>query len=321
MHRRLAILAIFVAQLPILIFLLLLAILVSKTSGVSVIVFLAGLPVLGLAAAQFVLAVKRRFLTMPLSAITCVMAAIGQWDFLGVSLVLLLLNDFISGPLIPVRRPLKFRKSFSGFFLTAIIAWRALRLRILIPYIPAIVILGLTRVLIQNNSFSSLLNFRTMCFGGALSIFIFCAFVAGRLAERRPVWPWVRSLPWTAKERVLIDAIFVAILSFPLLALTAILNIRAFWPVVCSLPLASVVASFVMRRGFRYRLGAGEMITYIGIAGAVTISVFPLISLLYLVLTPLAMSFAAAEERSQKVSLWHEMQHLAAGDPLSWSKQ
>jgi hypothetical protein len=154
-----------------------------------------------------------------------------------------------------------------------------------------------------------------------LSIFLFCAFIAGRLSERRPVWPWVRSLPWTARERVLIDANFLAILSVPQLVLTSLLDVRALWPVACSLPLVVTLASLIMRRGFRYRLGAGEMITYVGIAGAVTLSVFPWISFLYLALTPLAVKYAIDEERAQKVSLWHEMHHLAAGDPLSWSKQ
>jgi len=249
------------------------------------------------------------------------MATIGQLPFLIGSLILLLITDHISGSLISIRKPPKFRQTFSGFSLTALIAWRALRFRILIPYLPALLVLGLTRIFIQNNSFSSSLNFRAMCFGGALSLFLFCAFIAGRLSERRPVWPWIRSLPWTARERVLIDAIFMVILSLPQLALTAFIDIRALWPVACSLPLVVIVASLIMRRGYKYRLGAGEMITYVGIAGAVTISLFPWISLLYLVLTPLAIKYAADEEKNQKVSLWHEMQHLAAGDPLSWSKQ
>jgi hypothetical protein len=321
MQRRLATLAVFVAQWPILIFLALLAVFVSRTADVSALWFLAGLPVLGLAAAQSVLPVKRSYLATPLAAITCILATIGQWYFLAGSLVLLLITDLISGSLIAVRKPQKLRKTCSGFFLTAIIALRALQFRIFIPYLPAFLILGLTRVFIQNNSFSPVLNFRAMCFGGALSIFLFCAFVAGRLAERRPVWPWVRSLPWTARERVLIDASFLAILSLPQLVLTGLLDIRALWPVACSLPLVVIISSLIMRRGHRYRLGAGEMITYVGIAGAVTISVFPLVSLFYLALTPMALKYASAEEKGQKVSLWHEMQHLAAGDPLSWSKQ
>jgi len=320
-HRRLATLAVFVAQLPILIFLALLAIFVSQTADVSVLLFLAGLTLLGLAAAQCVLPVKRRFITIPLAAMNCVIATSGQWYFLVDSFVLLLIVDLISGPIVPIRKPPTFRQTFSGFFLTAIIAWRALRIRILIPYLLSLLVLGLTRIFVQNNSFSLPLNFRAMCFGGALSIFLFCAFIAGRLSERRPVWPWVRSLPWTARERVLIDANFLAILSVPQLVLTSLLDVRALWPVACSLPLVVTLASLIMRRGFRYRLGAGEMITYVGIAGAVTLSVFPWISLLYLALTPLAVKYAIDEERAQKVSLWHEMHHLAAGDPLSWSKQ
>jgi len=63
------------------------------------------------------------------------------------------------------------------------------------------------------------------------------------------------------------------------------------------------------------------MITYVGMAGAVTLAVFPWISFLYLALTFLALKYAADEDKNQKVSLWHEMQYLAAGDPFSWSKQ
>jgi len=321
MHRRLATLAIFVAQLPILLILAFLAVLVSQASKIPVQFFLAGLPLLGLAGAQCVLPVKRRYLTIPLAAINCVIATSGQWYFLADSLVLLLLTDLIAGPIEALRRPPKFRKAFSGFFLTVIISWRALRIRILIPYLPSLLVLGLTRIFVQNNSFSPSLNFRVMCFGGALSIFLFCAFIAGRLSERRPVWPWIRSLPWTARERILIDAFFLAVLSLPQLCLIAFLDTRALWPVACSLPLIVAIASLIMRRGYRYRLGAGEMITYVGIAGAVTLAVFPWISFLYLALTPLALKYAADEDKNQKVSLWHEMQHLAAGDPFSWSKQ
>jgi len=321
MHRRLAGFAVFIAILPVLLFLALFSFLVHKIYGMSLFPFFVGLPVLGLAAAQCVLPVKRRCLTIPIAVAACVLAASNHWIFLLVSLVLLMIADQISGPLTPVRKHVKFRKAFSGFLLSAVITWRALRFRIFLPYLLSVLVLGLTRLFVLNNNFSSSLNLRAACFGGSLSLFLYCAAIAGRLSERRPSWPWARSLPWSARTRVLIDALILGVLSLPLLILTAFIEIRSLWPVAASLPSFIVLASLYMRRGYRYRLGAMQMVSFAGVAAAVAICLLPWISLLYLALTPVAVKSAAAEERSQKVSRWHEMQHLAAGDSLSWSKQ
>ncbi|MBN1222662.1 MAG: hypothetical protein JXB23_05405 [Candidatus Aminicenantes bacterium] len=320
MHRRLAAAAVFVASLPVLLFLAFLAVLVHRAEGIPAYLFIAGLPVLGLAAALCVLPVKQRYLTIPLAVTACVCASSNRLHLLLLSFLLLVAADRISGPLTPVRRHIKFSNRTSGFFLSASIAWRALRFRIVIPYLLSFLVLGLTRVFVQNNTFPSSIYYRAVCFGGALSLFLYCAVIAGRLSERRPSWPWARSLPWSARERVFIDAVILGFLSLPQLILIAVIDVRALWPVLGGLPLLVVAAALIMRRGHRYRLGAMEMTTYVGAAAAVTICLLPWISLLYLALTPLALKVAADEEKNQKVSRWHEMQHLAAGDSLSLSK-
>jgi hypothetical protein len=316
----LACFSIFIAILPVLLFLALFSFLVHKLYGMSLFPFIAGLPVLGLAAAQCVLPVKRRYLAIPIAVAACVFAASNHWILLLCSPVFLMVADRISGPLTPVRKHVKFRIAFSGFLLSVGIAWRALRFRIFLPYLLSVLVLGLTRLFVLNNTFSSSLNFRAACFGGSLSLFLYGAVIAGRLSERRPPWPWARSLPWSARARVLIDSVILAVLSLPVLALTASLDIRALWPVAVGLPPFAVLASLFMRRGHRYRLGAMEIISFTGAAAAALICLLPWISFLFLALTPFALKHAAAEERNQKVSRWHEMQHLAAGDSLSWSK-
>jgi hypothetical protein len=320
MHRRLACLAIFIAIFPVLLFLAFLAFLVDRIHGIPLVPFFVGLPILGLSSAQCVLPVKHRYLSISLAGAACVFAASNHWALLFCSFVLLMVTDRISGPLTPVRKQVKFRKAFSGFLLSIVIAWRALRFRIFFPYLASLSVLGLTRLFVLNNDFSSSLNFRAVSFGGLLSLFLYCAIIAGRLSERRPCWPWARSLPWSARERVLGDALILAVLSLPLLVLLAFIDIRALWPTAANLPPFAVLASLFMRRGYRYRLGAMEMISFAGAAVATTVCLLPWISFAFLAFTPFVLNYAAAEERNQKVSRWHEMQHLAAGDSLSWSK-
>ena len=49
------------------------------------------------------------------------------------------------------------------------------------------------------------------------------------------------------------------------------------------------------------------------------VTLVPWLSAGFLLLVPLALWQAAEAERNQDVSRWHELHHLAAGDPLSWS--
>ncbi len=62
------------------------------------------------------------------------------------------------------------------------------------------------------------------------------------------------------------------------------------------------------------------MVLVYGVLGAFLIALFPMISFLFLALTPLALKYAVDEERRQKVSRWLELHHLAAGDTLTWSQ-
>jgi hypothetical protein len=38
-----------------------------------------------------------------------------------------------------------------------------------------------------------------------------------------------------------------------------------------------------------------------------------------LALTPISIWHAAELEKRREISRWHELHHLAAGDPMSWS--
>jgi hypothetical protein len=200
------------------------------------------------------------------------------------------------------------------------ISWRALRLRLLLPYIYSSTVLGITALFLLNNIVDATLAGKAVRFGGALSITLFYGIVANTLATRRPPWPWARSLPWSARKRIFIDSFFLSFHTIPLLIAVALMNLPALWPLILGLPMFTLFAARAMRRAQEDRMGALGKILLVGMLGALSISLLPFVSLFFFALTPLVLKYAEKEERRQKVSRWLELNHLAAGDSLSWKK-
>ncbi len=320
-HRRLAGIAIAVAQTPLLLLLALLSLIAFAIFHVSPILYLLGLPVLGLAAGLCTLPLRRHLFTKPLAFIACVLSTSGHWTFLASAVILLIFADRTAGSLSPSRKSHVTQRSLSSSLFNTIIAFRALRLRLLFPYLPALSILGLTSLFLSNNILTPHQMFRGIIFGGTLSIAVFCAFIANALAIRRPPWPWARSLPWSAYHRILTDTILIALLTIPLLVLISLLKIQAIWPVAISLPPLASFNALMIRTAFIYPMGALGRAFLFGMVVAALVCLIPAVSFVFLASTPALLMYSAAEEKNQKVSVWLEMHHLAAGDSLSWSRQ
>jgi hypothetical protein len=320
-HRRLAGIAITVAQTPVLLVLALLSLIAFAVFQVSPILYLLGLPILGLASGLCVLPVQRNFFTKPLSFAACVLSTSGHWIFLTIAIVLLIIADQSAGSLSPSRKSRVSQKSLPSSLSNAIIVFRALRLRILFPYLPALFVLGLTSLFLSNNTLTTHQMFRAVIFGGTLSVAMFCAFIANSLAVRRPPWPWARSLPWTAKQRITADAWLIGLSAIPILVLVMLIKIQATWPVAVCFPPLIFFASLAVRRAFKNQLGALWQILIVGITTSMLVCLIPLISIVFLAMTPLLIKYGVELEKQQKVSRWLEMHHLAAGDSLSWSRQ
>jgi hypothetical protein len=319
-QRRMAIFAVFVAQLPVLIVLAVLSIFACRIYGFLPATYLVGLPLLGLASAQCVAPVKRKLITRPLAFIASVLSPSGHWWLIFGSFILLITTDLISGPLSPTPRASRLHKALQGSWLNMTISWRALRLRLSIPYFLSLLVLGLTLLFLLNNTVDPSLALKAVRFGGALSIALLYGTMANTLATRRPPWLWARSLPWSAKKRIFIDSFFLSLHTIPLLILLGLMNLKALWPLIISLPVFTFFALQTMRRALEDRMGASGKIFLAGMLGALSINLLPFISFLFFALTPLASKYAVKEEQSQKVSRWLELHHLAAGDSLSWKK-
>jgi hypothetical protein len=320
-HRRLAAVAIALSQVPILLVLAALALIAFKLYNVSPFLYLIGLPILGLAAGLCVLHVQNNPLSKPLAFAACVLSTSGHWLFLIGAMVLLIIADLTAGTLSPPRKSRVSQKSFSSSWINVLIVLRALRLRIFLPYLPALFILGLTSLFLANNILTPHQIFRGVTFGGALSVAVICSFVANLIAVRRPPWPWSRSLPWSAHQRILKDSISIGILALPLFVLISIINSSALWPVAIFLPPFALFSALMIRTAFLYPMGALGRTLLVGTVASVLVCLLPAMSFIFLASSPILLRLAAAEERNQKVSVWLEMHHLAAGDSLSWSRQ
>ncbi len=319
-QRRMSTLAVFMAQLPVLIILAFLSILAGGRHEFFPTTYLIGLPILGFASAQCVTPVDRKFISKPLAFLACIFSTSGTWWLLLGSVILLFITDVISGPLSSTRRRSRFHQALHGSWLNMTISWRALRLRLFLPYIYSLIVLGITALFLLNNIVDTSMALKTVRFGGTLSIALFCGLVANSLATRRPPWPWARSLPWSARKRIFMDSFLLSLHAIPVLIAVALMNLQALWPLIVGLPMFTLFASRAMRLGLEDRMGALGKILLAGTLGALLISLLPFISLFFFALTPLALKYAEKEEQKQKVTLWLELHHLAAGDSLSWRK-
>lgn len=320
LSRRLAGLAVAVALIPALAILAGLAVVAMKLYHVSAGPFLAGLPLAALSCGLFVLPVEKKLLVRPLAAMSSISFSSNSWVFVAGGLLLLAAAERISGPLRQKKKHRRFPKSFKKRLILPAINHRALRLRPLPLYIVSLPFLGASWLFIANNDPSPLLAEKTVRFGGALGVVFFCSLLAGMLASRRPPWPWARSLPWAAKTRLFWDSTYIGLHALPLVILVGAMNPRSVLPLIPSLPLAAVYSAVSIRQSpVSMRSGWGKVLMF-GAIGSLLVCLLPWTFVLFLALTPLIFRKGTKAEQIQKVSRWLELQHLAAGDPLSWSE-
>lgn len=321
-QRRAALLAVVLVEVPVLLGFAFLAV-AAHGSGTARELALA-LPLRALAAAAFALPVTRGRLTRWLALGAGVLAGSGALWQPAASAALLLAADLGAGRLRPVGDAPPRRRS-ADRLLEARIAWRALSWRVAGGYACALLPLAMGWAFVAHNELSPLYQARAALLAGALGVALLFAALGDSLAVLRPAWPWARSLPWSAAQRIRSDALLLGAHALPLVAATAALapwsreTAAAALAVVALLPPLAVVTAGAVRRAPERRSGAaGEILLYGGFA-ALLAAVLPWTAGLALVATPWLLLAAARRERRQKVSRWLELHSLAVGDPQSWS--
>jgi hypothetical protein len=291
-----------------------------KLYQVTAVPFIMGLPLMGLSCGLCVLPVERKIISRPLAGLAAIGFSSNDWIFFAGGILLLIAADGISGSLVQKRKLKKFRKSSKGMLMVATINWRALSLRPLVLYLLAIPFLGAAQLFIANNDPDPLLAEKMIRFGGALSLVLFCSIFASMLASRRPPWPWIRSMPWSARTRIVWDSCFIGLHALPLTILVGVLDLKSMIPLALILPAMAVYSAYSIRQAGESTMGASRNVLLLGSIGSLFLCLLPWSSVFFLAMTPLFLHRGSMAEKQQKVSQWLELHHLAAGDSLSWSE-
>lgn len=320
-HRRAAGLALAVAQAPLVIALLVLASFVTR-APLPLLQDLLGLALASLAAGLFAAPSQRRWLASPLALGAILAAGMGTWTAMALGLGLLTAADAAAGPLArtgPAASRLPQLSDHPGGGWTGFrLAWRALRWSLIGAGLLGLLPVGAAFAFVTNNALAPEHVRLGARFGAGLAVVLLLAQIAESLAVRRPAWPWSRSLPWSASQRVVSDAAFLGLHALPLVALAALVHPAAL-AALGFLPLLAVRAAGAMRRAPERRTGAAGEVLLEGSLLSALVALLPWTALLALAALPWAVRAAAERDRRQKVSRWLELHHLAVGDPQSWS--
>lgn len=321
-ERRAAVLAVAVAQTPLLVLLLGLAFAAAKGNPRGLPLDALGLAVAATGAALAALPVARGWIARPLALAAAVAAPAGGWGTLGVALALLAAADLTAGRLVaaPMRRTADTVGTPFAFF--ARIALRALGWRLASAWGVGLLPLAAAGFFLANNAGLPIASHHLAMAGrlGALAaLVLFCSALAESLAVQRPVWPWLRSLPLSSGRRALFDTLLLGLAAFPLVALATVISLGVALTALLFLPALAVRAAGAVRRAPERRTGASGEILAEGMLAAGAVALLPALAVAGLAAAPFLLRLAAARDRAQKVSRWLPIHHLAAGDSQSWS--
>jgi hypothetical protein len=324
-QRRAAALAIAVSQVPLLIGLTALS-LRATNLGRATFVDVLSLLVCAGAAALLAMPVERRLLTRPLALAAAVVSISGGWLLLAAGTVLLIAADLCAGEMPRERHPSLAGQGtrtaigpWTAHLVELRIAWRALRWRLLSAAAAGFFPLACAGAFVAHNELAPRHVRLAALLGGSCAVVFLFSDLGEVLGARRPAWPWSRSLPWSARRRVLFDAGFLAVHAVPAILLTAWIDPLSCLAVLAITPWLAVRAAGAMRRAPERRTGASGEILMEGLLLAAAVALLPWIAVLPPLATPWALRAAAERDRQQKVSRWLELHHLAVGDPQSWS--
>jgi hypothetical protein len=242
----------------------------------------------------------------------------GGWLGVGAGLGFLLAADRLAGD-VAVRRDRGPRPE-SGLDSTILLTWRALGARIAGPLVPGAVVLLFARLFRINNGLTLLEAGPAIRAVGIACSALAIGSLANAVLSRRPPWPWVRSLPWSASRRARLDAVAIGLpVLLGLVVPLAVADWRSALLVGATLPPLALLGAGAIRRGRGRTSGAAGELLFAAAIGAPLVGFLPGSLILGLALVPLLDRAAARAERNLRVSGWDELRHRAEGDSLSWS--
>ncbi len=244
-------------------------------------------------------------------------SAIGTWpSLLGATAALAVIERWGGGLRVGRKDRKRFSREWTSGLTAPVLAWSALGWRVLPLVLASLLPLGLAALVLRNNSDLGPGGIAVVVRGGGALGGVWAIMgLGGRLVLRRPPWAWNRSLPWSARTRVIYDAAFLALHAVPVLAGTLFLDAGAAGPLIGASVYLAVRAAGALRRSADSVTGLGWRLAVESTLLVLAVAAWPWTGAVLAALTPLALLAAERDEKGLKVSLLRERQYSAVGDP------
>jgi hypothetical protein len=205
-----------------------------------------------------------------------------------------------------------------GLLHSARLTWRAVPASVAlgIAVLPMIFIAFAYFILLHNPDLERATASRTIRVSGSLAIGFFAANFANAVLRARPAWPWMRSLPWSSTERVIVDAFAIGLPLIPFAIALVPLDIIQASIVALTAPAVAACGASALRKGANRQSGAAGESMLFGFFALLAIAVWPITSVLIFASTPLFIALGARRDRRGRVTRFFELQHDATGDPM-----
>ena len=194
---------------------------------------------------------------------------------------------------------------------------------------PTVPIFSIAGFFAANNDLAPVYEIRGALLAASVAMTVALSILAERLAARRPIWGWARSLPRAASARVRADALGFALVALPIALATAGVAAVATGPTdrgllaeaagaaLALVPPLSACAAAAIRGNPEARIGPSGEIFWMGFLSALLTTLVPPLSLGFLAATPWLLNLAARRERAARPSRFGALRHLSDGDPFS----
>ena len=150
----------------------------------------------------------------------------------------------------------------------------------------------------------------------ATGLAFFAASETNALLTSRQPWPWARSLPWSALDRVMVDAIVLGGPLIVVVAAVAPVHWPSAWVMLCMVPFTGALCAGALRGASAKQFGAAGLCLAISIPVGVFVAIWPMLAVVVLAITPALLRWAAARERDPRATRFAELRHSATGDPM-----
>lgn len=320
-HRRAVMFGLPIVQLPF-------AAAVALAAGLTLAVYdrpLSGPKLLGAslalcAAGAAAVPARRWVIAAPAFALSAVLAALGRWTTLAAAIALFIIADATAGGLaFPARRAAVPSPALPGSLRLYRFTWRAVGWRMLAPVPLSCLALAAAWFYTRNNELAPPDVGFVARLWSVIAIALYLGAMGDIVVTRRPVWPWLRSLPLSSVGRATDDTIALGLPALGIALASAVVDPGAAVIALATLPPLAALAA-AATPGARKRLTrVSGMLVVAGAVLGTACAYVPWVGPVALLATPLVVRLAAARGRREVVTGWNELYHDAAGDTLVWS--